>query len=318
MRGSKVKSNAFWADPSALKAAIAWRRDGKPYKWIASQLGIAPSTVWHALQLHDASPRRADCCSSACLPDSYHVIRLYNKGLSCKDVGKLLGYDTQVISLHVKRMGLMRNTKPYQSQIDHGWLDAIDSEVKAYFLGLLAADGWLNRNTVFIALKQSDRSVLDDIVSKAFPFVPVNTYPASYKGAEDQCRFSVTSPSWISRLNDLGITQAKSLTMGDICPLVPFDVRHHFVRGYFDGDGSIYHSVYRNKRRVTMTFRGTKAFLSGLHLATGIPVGGIYPINGEGIKSLSITGKCRMYELRDYLYRDATILLHRKWERFTW
>ena len=318
MQGSRVNSNSFWADPSALQAAIKWRRDGKPYKWIAAQLNVAPSFIWNALQKHDATARSGICCSSACLPDSCYIIRLYNSGYSCQEVATQLGYGAQVISLLVKRMGLMRNTKPYQSQIDHSWLDVIDSEVKAYFLGLLAADGWLNRNTAFIALKQSDRSVLDDIVSKAFPFIPVHTYPASYQGAEDQCRFSVTSSSWISRLHDLGITQAKSLTMGNICPLVPDNVRHHFVRGYFDGDGSIYHSVYRNKRRVAMTFRGTKAFLSGLHLATGIPVGGVYPKNGQGIKSLSIHGKCRMYELRDYLYRDATIFLHRKYKLFAW
>jgi hypothetical protein len=106
--------------------------------------------------------------------------------------------------------------------------------------------------------------------------------------------------------------------MGNIVPLIPFEVRHHFVRGYFDGDGSICHTIYKGKRRVLISFRGTQNFLEGVHLATGLPTGGIYPKTGKGIKALSFCGKLRMLQLAEYLYKDATIYLERKHGRFVW
>jgi hypothetical protein len=175
-------------------------------------------------------------------------------------------------------------------------------------------------------LKESDAAILDELRQRIVPFIPLQRYAPGRMNVEGHCRLVVTSKQWIGNLQALGITTRKSLTMVDVTSRIPRDVQHHFVRGYFDGDGSIYHSEFRDprfphrtpKRRVAVTFRGTMEFLQGLWQATGIPVGGIYPKTGDGIKSLAFCGKCRMDQLADYMYRDATLFLPRKKERFVW
>jgi hypothetical protein len=305
MRGSRTKSNFFMADPALVEQAIAWRRDGKPYSWIAAQLNLSTSFIWKTLRQLDDRPDSAPCSKSICIPDSYHI-------------AEQLAYDPQAVRSLVTRMGLMRPGRPYQAQLDHEWLACVDSETKAYFLGLIAADGWINRNSVFLALKESDSAILDEIRQRAVPFIPLQRYAPGRMNVEGQCRLAITSKQWINNLQALGITARKSLTMGDVTSNIPRDVQHHFVRGYFDGDGSICHQQYRNKHRVTMTFRGTVEFLQGLWSATGLPTGGIYPKTGNGIKSLAFCGRCRMEQLADFMYRDATLFLPRKKDRFVW
>jgi hypothetical protein len=322
MRGSRINSNRFLNDPAAIAQAMAWKQEGLPYNWIAAHFEVSTSFLTRELQARGVgqtpSYRTFACTTSTCLPDSFHIIRLYNSGLSCQAIADQLGYDPQAVGSLLKRMGLMRNTRPFQSQIDHQWLDAIDSELKAYFLGLVASDGWLDRNTVFLGLKESDSYILQEIVQRAFPFIPLHRYPPRKMNVEAQVRFSVTSAAWTARLVALGITPAKSLTIGDVTSNIPNEVRHHFVRGYFDGNGSIYHHSYRRKHYVSISIRSTHQFLAGVHSAIGLPIGGIYPKHGDGIKSLVYCGKCRMEQLRDYLYRDATLYLTRKRDRFVW
>lgn len=318
MRGSKTKSNAFMADPALVEQAIAWRRDGMPYEWIATQLDLSVSFVWKALRQLDDRPDSAPCSRSICIPDSYHIIQSYRAGFSCEYIAEQLDYDVQAVRSLVKRMGLLRQRDPYQAQIDHGWLDRIDDETKAYYLGLLAADGWIDRNSVFLGLKESDSAVLDELRQRMVPFIALRRYAPGRMNVEGHCRLVVTSKQWISNLQTLGITTKKSLTIGDVTSSIPRDARHHFVRGYFDGDGSICHHQYRGRRRVIMTFRGTTEFLQGLWSATGIPTGGIYPKTGDDIKVLSFCGRCRMEQLADYMYRDATLFLARKKDRFVW
>ena len=49
--------------------------------------------------------------------------------------------------------------------IDETFFDVIDTEEKAYFLGLLYADGCnaTNRNAVILSLKEDDKEILEKI-----------------------------------------------------------------------------------------------------------------------------------------------------------
>lgn len=308
----------YFEDKNFLAKAIELKEEGASYANVAKQLAV-PTSLLKAL-LFEAGYRRrlGPCFSSPCLPDSSRIVEMYLEGKSSTHIAAALGYKPLAVTVLLREMGRIRNTKPYQSTIDHSWLDVIDSEIKAYFLGILCADGWINRNTVFLSLKTSDGALVRRLAS-LLPGVPdPREYPPGKMNVEGSVRLAVTSGQWRQSLLQLGVTTAKSLTLDDVASRIPDSFRHHFVRGYFDGDGSIYHSVYRGKRRVCVSFRGTLEFLRGLHSAIGLPVGGIYPKARPGIKTLSYCGKTRMYQIRDYLYRDASIFLERKHERFAW
>jgi hypothetical protein len=257
---------------------------------------------------------------SICLHKSKQIKQLYLLGIPCRQIGTLIKYDEQAVRRLLKSMGVLRNTKPYQKCINHNWLDTVDTEEKAYFLGLLAADGWLDRNSLFISLQQADRELLEALQSRIVPFIPLAHYKAGRMNVDDSVRLVITSQRWRCRCEELGITPKKSLSMPNVCKNIPLDVRNHFVRGYFDGDGTV--GVYWNKRLkkkfARVSFLGTKEFLTGVHSAIELPVGTVTIRPPEKIHRLTYSGKKRLLEISEYLYKDATIFLPRKRKRFVW
>jgi len=115
-------------------------------------------------------------------------------------------------------------------------------------------------------------------------------------------------------------------------PNIPRNVFHHFVRGFFDGDGSIFYKHYRNRHGNLAQELGT-SFTAGCdtgnfltELKNGIrhfiTVGdkqickskGIYKgnfANGKGNLKLSF-GQYDSALLCEWMYRDATLYMRRK------
>ena len=101
------------------------------------------------------------------------------------------------------------------------------------------------------------------------------------------------------------------------------DLRHHLIRGLFDGDGSVschdyvYNGVKTYHRRITLC-AGTEtleAIRSVVVAQAGTSEGNITWARGIGQWSLS--GIVNVQQFRDWLYQDATIFLPRKREAFT-
>src|SRR3990167_4586952 len=51
-------------------------------------------------------------------------------------------------------------------------------------------------------------------------------------------RLILTGDNLVHDLEVIGITQRKSNTLGSFSGVIPFPLMRHFIRGYFDGDGS--------------------------------------------------------------------------------
>lgn len=302
-----------------MNEAVLLYRTTNSLSDVSRHTGLSVSFIHNWLKSIGEHKAQSPCYSSICLPFSKQIIDSYKSGASCFEIGQTLNLDEQAIRRLIKDMGLLKDTKPYQKLIDHNWLDNIDSEEKAYFLGLLAADGWLHGNSLFIELQESDRHLLETLQQKIVPFIPLATYNSN-KDVKPKVRLVITSQKWRLRCEELLICYAKSLTMPDMVDNIPQDVQHHFVRGYFDGDGTV--GVYLNKRLnkkfSRVQFLGTKEFLQGVHKSIGLPVGTISLSPKEKIHRLNYSGKQRLFEIKDYLYKDATIYLSRKKDRFVW
>ena len=118
-------------------------------------------------------------------------------------------------------------------------------------------------------------------------------------------------------LDKIGVHQNKSLML-EYPNFLREDLHSHFIRGYFDGDGSV---VKNNKTgSVLITITSTQTFcescLDILRRFTNVG-GGIYDAsNHNGItKVLSICGnQCK--DVLDWLYQDATMYIERKHDRY--
>lgn len=123
-----------------------------------------------------------------------------------------------------------------------------------------------------------------------------------------------------------GCTQRKTYTLK--FPVIDDFIVRHFIRGYFDGDGSVYFveryqydkrrdKEYINKRFVC-NFQGTYDFLSKLKEIlenTGIKCGKIRKGHGN-IYCLEFSSMESIKRFYAYIYDCSTIYLNRKHEKF--
>lgn len=314
-----VYSKEFFNNQTLINESILLYRTTFSISEVAKFTNLSSSFVYRWLKKINEYKPTCEKFSSICLSDSKFIIELYLSGIGCKVIADKLGYNEQSVRKLIKEMGILRNTKPYQNLLDHTWLDKIDSEIKSYYLGLLAADGWLDKNSLFIDLHEKDSVLLEKLQQRVAPFIPLAFYKK--KGVETKhVRFVVTSKQWCEQCQNLKIGYNKSLTIPDMIDNIPKEFRNHFIRGYFDGDGTVgvyIHKKY-NKKHARIQLLGTKEFLSGIHREINLPVGTISQNPKEKIFRLTYFGKQRLFEIHDYLYENATIFLERKKEKFVW
>lgn len=202
---------------------------------------------------------------------------------------------------------------------DHNYFDCIDTEYKAYFLGLLFADGCVmlkgNTGIVHLGLEKNDRYMVKLFKNAVYP------HGGGKIGINDnQRRIVVYSNHMFNSLVKLGCTQRKSLTLRFPTPdKVPDHLMHHFIRGYFDGDGCIFWKrdgfSVRGGVCIVSSIPFCKVLCKKLNLLVGIfhffilsdspRTGGVRASRKEVLKNF--------YQ---YAYKDPTIFLKRKRIKF--
>lgn len=112
-------------------------------------------------------------------------------------------------------------------------LDTITEDWQAYFLGLMASDGSMNKNgnTIKIKLHHKDKEILE-ILSKKFELdKPL------YKDGNALVLFFASAKIKII-LESLGLVPGKTYLPMHLPP-ISSDLIPAYIRGYFDGDGSV-------------------------------------------------------------------------------
>ena len=123
---------------------------------------------------------------------------------------------------------------------NHNYFEQIDSIDKAYFLGFIFADGYINKSGLYLNIALKDKEILYSFAN----FLDNNGDIISFID-EKYIRLALYSQKISSDLSKLGAFQQKSeklLPPNNISP----EYISHFIRGFFDGNGSIYFDK-RNK-----------------------------------------------------------------------
>jgi len=102
----------------------------------------------------------------------------------------------------------------------------------AYVLGFIYADGYLHHGFNFLMISQKEKGILEKIQD----LMQSNHGLKHYKH-QDIYHLIIGNKKIINDLISLGLTRAKSLIIK--FPNMPEQFISHFIRGYFDGDGSI-------------------------------------------------------------------------------
>lgn len=258
------------------------------------------------------------------------IISLYkeNPDLRYKKVATDFGIWASTVKYILKEAGIVLRNSSESSRkykINETFFDVIDTEEKAYFLGFLYADGYNNtsRNCVRLILQERDKYIVEKLNCLVQP-----TKPLYY--TEGKISKRNNSPKWgtviankhVSKtLEDKGCGRAKTFTT-TFPHWLDTKLIHHFIRGYFDGDGCIYYNKNTKNLRVEMI--GTESFLLDvqdiMYNTLGINKTKPYKKPGKSdsynIVSIIYGTNNSVIKLKDWLYQDATIYLQRKLDRF--
>lgn len=218
----------------------------------------------------------------------------------------------------------IRTTKETSKRcnIDENYFENIDTSEKAYWLGFLYADGCVRKCGLSVKLHIRDKNHLQKLSEclqstyKISEFINNNGYAIGNK----YCNISISNKKISDDLIDKGcfINKSKILQFPNE-NILPSYLISHFIRGYFDGDGSVYETMIKkyNYLHAFVNFTGTYDMLYNIRnyiLPTSRTKVRIY--KNKNIYDLKLGGKNQFIKMYYYLYDDATIYLDRKKEKF--
>lgn len=155
--------------------------------------------------------------------------------------------------------------------VDHNYFDLIDSESKAYFLGLLYADGCnvKGNNAVILALAEQDIDLLQKFSSAIGYDFHGKPFYRKNPNAQPMYRVEVYSKQMSESLARYGCVPQKTFIIKfPENPPLPENLINHFVRGYFDGDGCL--SFYKAKKDKFQTIQAELSITSTFEICESI------------------------------------------------
>lgn len=246
----------------------------------------------------------------------------YNYGeKTLKETAEYFNISYDYIKNILTKLGYREPSKSYDSaknsNIDHNYFEIIDSDKKAYFLGLLMSDGYIETQTYNkafgIALQLEDKYIIEELILELKSQNKLNEYKNSIK-------FSARSGKIYEDLVKWNFCESKSNSDYNF-PNIPVEYQSAFIRGYFDGDGCI--TIKSTGYSVTSFCCNSKIFLDDLRTIleeNNIECRPVQCQNGKSRTSpifiLYISKSKAQNDFANYIYNNAEIYLKRKFEKF--
>jgi hypothetical protein len=253
---------------------------------------------------------------------------------SLKAVARKFGFDPASIKRYMTRYGL-----EFKPQVRHGCdhdFFSRENEETFYVAGFIAADGCVKdrkskngnrRYELGIGLAKKDKEFLEQLrqIMKAETpirdFLVKNSKFNSKWNDTWKSEIIITSQKMCEDLARFNIVPRKSLTYTFPEWMKTHPLKNHFIRGYNDGDGSFYVPKLADgkiTKQIYFSMRGTPAFLTDVRYILEQECdleereNPIRISSGHGC--LEYGGNGIVSKVADYLYRDATIYLERKYK----
>lgn len=199
-------------------------------------------------------------------------------------------------------------------KLNEDFFKIIDSEIKAYFLGFIFADGYVNEknNYVEITIHKKDKEILDNLKIYLYPDGrPLKIIKNNY------IRLVINSKIIVTDLVKYGCMQAKTYKIK--FPKINRKYYSHFIRGYFDGDGC----VTINDGTLFLSIIGTIDFLDSIKSilmekcnVNNTKYDDRHPNKKNNIRALRYGGNVLINRIYHYVYDNSTISLERKKNKF--
>lgn len=167
-----------------------------------------------------------------------NIVERYNNGDSCPKIGQDYNVSPQTINRLLCKNNIIISNRKHNFNEDY--LKKIDSAEKAYWVGFIAADGYVHEKRGFmrIKLQECDYDHLVKFVQAINGDINMIKYEYHNITGNKQYYAEVNSRKFIDNLINLNIRQGKSSGKEQLSPIPKRYIRD-YIRGLWDGDGHI-------------------------------------------------------------------------------
>lgn len=168
------------------------------------------------------------------------IIKDYLDGMNVKELSEKYNICESVICRTIYRRQKL-NKRKRGLYVNSLFFETIDSEIKAYLLGFLYADGCIEKSSyrVCINIQESDIYVVNLFKQFLCPEAKIKKYHNS-KGAinrKPQVIIRISSKELVQSLSKINIKNNKTFDKDFSINFINDDLKIHFIRGFLDGDG---------------------------------------------------------------------------------
>lgn len=202
--------------------------------------------------------------------------------------------------------------------IDVDYFETIDTPEKAYILGFLATDGYNSNTYVSASIQNKDVEVLEFVRNQ----ICKETIISSKRWTPNVSVLHFSSVKLCRDLSKLGIIKNKSKVIR--FPNIEDKLLSHFIRGCFDGDGSIMYREYkdgRKKKGIIMNYACASIdFINKLEQILkdkcNLSDRKIHVHKKSGCFYLQYNGSANVKKIYEFLYKNDCFSLKRKKDKF--
>lgn len=258
--------------------------------------------------------------------DKQDIINLYQNAVPTTDLALKYKINHKKIAKFLRENNIPKNPLIGRTYyVNEHYFDKIDAPNKAYILGFLYADGnnCVQKSTVRMGLQECDKEILDKINKELQNEVPLTFHKKNRWNDCDMYLMNIYSIQICNMLSYYGCIPNKSLKL--VYPtFLNDDLHRHFIRGYYDGDGSLHGQIPNNRRtlQATVTLTSTGSFCKTaqqiIREKVGVLGGNIYDASchNGATRVLSFGGSRQVEKFLDWLYDGADLYLQRKHDRY--
>lgn len=270
------------------------------------------------------------------IPFEYYddIFALYNSGLTLQQIHdqRYPQFSADQINYICRQKGITR-PNARQAHFNEHYFSIIDSDRKAYWLGLLMADGCVQHNvkkgnsySTTLDLMADDKYIVEQFAKDVETNLSVRTY--TNKGGfqrqdgkpHSMAKIVLNSPIMAEDLAKYGIVPHKS-SLNKHLPLLDEKYMNNFMLGYFDGNGSVTYELRRGiKSAPKLLFYGDHVLISDineyLEAKLGIKKRAVIDQKNENVSFITYARIDDSLTLYHYFYDNASMYCKRKKDKF--
>lgn len=257
--------------------------------------------------------------------EEYKICEMYSQEIGLREIGKAFNCSQGAITNVLKRNGVKirgkgcSRKKLKSHNLDVSYFENIDSVDKAYWLGVLTADGSISKDGYKTTLSLKDFDLIykfKKAINSEHKISERNIFDKRTSKTYTSYSLQVCSKEFTKNLINLGITNRKSY----VCNFPEINNKYIFsyLRGLLDGDGSI---IVEDEsiKKIRISFIATKEIIEGIHKYLKSEIGAnphpVYIISENvNVYKTYYFGDAKMILKKIYENSDSENRMNRKYE----